>query len=358
MTAGQSSDPFRMMIAGEFWHGATARGLVGGFRALGWDVAEVDILHFVLSGHGLLSRAAARLLWRNAIAEYNAEILRRAELNRIELFLTIKGVSITSRTVERLRAMGTRVVVFYPDVLFNHPGVDLAALAAADLIVTTKSYHAARLDRLVGPERHAFVHHGYCPGAHSPRYRDGIVPYRWDIGFIGNFSSYKADHLAAVVRAFPEARIAIIGNGWEKVSLHPALAPHVLGGALTGDYFSRAIEQTRINLAVHHGPIGPDGWQDLTSTRTFEIPAVGGFMLHVDNAEVRTLYEPEREIGVFADTGSMIEQIGHYMTHEDERAAIGAAGHRRCVPAYSLEHRAGEIAALLAERGLLTERHI
>ena len=358
MTTGKSPDPFRIMIAGEFWHGATARGLAGGFRALGWDVAEVDILQFVLRGRGLLSRGAARLLWRNAIAEFNAEILRRAELNRIELFLTVKGVSITSRTVERLRAMGTRVVVFYPDVLFDHPGVDLAALAAADLIVTTKSYHAAWLDRMVGPGRHSFVHHGYCSDAHLPRYQDGVVPYRWDIGFIGNASPYKADHLAAVVRAFPDARIAIIGNGWDKVPLHTTLAPYVLGDALIGDYFSRALEQTRINLAVHHGPIGQDGWQDLTSTRTFEIPAVGGFMLHVDNAEVRALYEPGYEIGIFADIPSMIEQIGHYLTHEDERAAIAAAGHRRCVPAYSLERRAGEIAALLAERGLLTERRV
>jgi hypothetical protein len=343
-----------MMMAGEFWHGATARGLVGGFRALGWDVAEVDVLNFVVRGRSRMSRSAARLLWNNSIAEYNAEIVRQAELNRVELFMTIKGVNIARSTIDRLHANGTRVVIFYPDVLFDHVGVDEAVLAAADLIVTTKSFHARYLDGLVGPARHAFVHHGYCPSAHSRRHAAEAIPYRWDVGFIGNASPHKAEHLAAVVGAFPDARIAIIGNGWDAIAQGTPIARHVLGAALTGDYFARAIEQTRINLAVHHGAIGPDRWQDLTSTRTFEIPAAGGFMLHVDNEEVRSLYDPGREIDVFADTDRMIDRIAYYLKHEDERAAIAAAGHRRCVPAYSLERRAGEVADLLGQRGLVS----
>jgi spore maturation protein CgeB len=78
-------------------------------------------------------------------------------------------------------------------------------------------------------------------------------------------------------------------------------------------------------------------------------------MLHVDNDEVRALYEPGREIDVFTGEEQLIERIGHYLANEAERATIAEAGHARCVPAYSLETRAGEIAALLRERGLLDE---
>ena len=353
LTAPLPPRPVRMMMAGEFWHGATARGLVGGFRALGWDVAEVDVLKFVIRGERKLTRAAARLLWNNSIAEYNAEILRQAELNRVEIFLTLKGVNVTRATIERLRANGTRVVVFYPDVMFDHAGVDAETLAQSDLIVTTKSYHATYLDRLVGPQRHAFVHHGYCPSAHSRRHKAGHIPYRWDIGFIGNASPHKAAYLDAVAQAFPDQRFAIIGNGWTGLAAGTPLARHVIGAPLIGDYFARAIEETRINLAIHHGEVGADKWQDLTSTRTFEIPAAGGFMLHVDNDETRALYEVSRDIDVFTTEAQLIERIGHYLEHEDKRAAIAEAGHARCVPAYSLERRAEEIAALLFERTLL-----
>jgi len=51
----------------------------------------------------------------------------------------------------------------------------------------------------------------------------------------------------------------------------------------------------------------------------------------------------------------LIARIGHYLAHETERATIAEAGHARCVPAYSLEARAGEIATLLMERGLLEQ---
>lgn len=353
MTLPQSPRPVRMMMASEFTYGSTARGLVGGFRALGWDVAEVDLLHFCLRGRGRLARAAARLLWKNSIAEYNAEIIRVAELNKVELLLTIKGVNITRSTVERLRANGTRVVVFYPDVLFGHLGVDEAMLAATDLIVTTKSYHAAHLDALVGPARHVFLHHGYCPNAHSRRHAPAAIPYRWDIGFVGNASPHKAAHLTAVARAFPDQRFVVVGHGWTGLAKHTPLAPYILGAQIFGDYFARAIEETRINLAIHHGEVGPDKWQDLTSTRTFEIPAAGGFMLHVDNDEVRALYEPGREIDVFTGNEQLIERIGYYLANEGQRAAIAEAGHARCVPAYSLETRAREIAAVLIERKLL-----
>lgn len=353
MTRTLPSRPVRMLMAGEFWHGATARGLVEGFRALDWDVAEIDVLHYVVRGANTLSRAAGRLLWKNAIREYNAAILRSAAVNRVELFVTIKGVNIAPATVAALQANGTRVVTFYPDVLFDHVGMDRATLAASDLIVTTKSYHAAALDALVGPDRHVFVHHGYCPSAHSRRYRPGATPYRWDIGFIGNASPHKAAYLVRAAEAFPDARFAVFGHRWEALAAGTALAPHVAGTALEGDFFARAIEETRINLAIHHGPVGPDRWADLTSTRTFEIPAAGGFMLHVDNDETRALFAPGREIDVFADEAAMIERIGHYLAHEDERAAIAEAGHARCVPAYSLTARARQIAEILNARGLL-----
>jgi hypothetical protein len=61
--ASDQRHPVRMMMAGEFWHGSTARGLVGGFRALGWDVAEIDILHFVVDRpQPLVARGRARAM--------------------------------------------------------------------------------------------------------------------------------------------------------------------------------------------------------------------------------------------------------------------------------------------------------
>ncbi len=353
-SAGDPVRPIRAVMATEFWHGCTGRALAQGLRHQRWDVAEVDLVAYLGRANGLIHRIANRLLTPLGIAAYNREILDQAARIDAEVMLTVKGSYITPATLATLRAHGVRTVNFYPDVAYNHDGSSPEAYRLYDQIVTTKSYHLDHLRDTYGAERTGFVHHGYAPLAHARQYRDK-VPYRWDISHIGNFSPYKFDYMLAVARAFPDRKIAIIGNSWLKPARGTELEPHVLGHALMGDYFARAIEESRINVAMHHGPVPPDGWQDLTSTRTFEIPASGGFMLHIDNAEVRSLFVPGEEIDVFADTASLCERIGHYLDHEDERRRIAAAGHARCAPAYSLDARARELAAHLRAHGVVRD---
>lgn len=338
-------------MATEFWHGSTGRALAQGLRGAGWDVAEVDLGSYLGRAHGLIHRIANRLLTGRGIAAYNREILDHAARVDAELLVTVKGSFITADTLATLQARGVRTVNFYPDVAYNHAGSSPEAYARYDQIITTKSYHLDHLRDTYGAERTGFVHHGYAPQVHARRHH-GEVPYRWDISHIGNFSPYKFEYMLAVAQAFSDRKIAVIGNGWAGPAQGTALAPHVLGYPLVGDYFARAIEESRINVAMHHGPVPPDGWQDVTSTRTFEIPASGGFMLHIDNDEVRSLFVPGEEIDVFADAASLCERIGHHLEHDDARRRIALAGHARCVPAYSLDARAAELAALLRARGI------
>ena len=353
-SAADPARPIRAVMATEFWHGCTGRALAQGLRDQGWLVAEVDLQSYLGRAHGLIHRVANRLLTRHGIAAYNREILDHAARIDAEVLVTVKGSYISADTLTTLQARGVRTVNFYPDVAYNHNGSSPQAFARYDQIVTTKSYHHDHLRDTYGAERTGFVHHGYAPLVHGRRHGEA-VPYRWDISHIGNFSPYKFDYMLAVAQAFPDRRIAVIGNGWRGPAQGTALEPHVLGYPLVGDYFARAIEESRINVAMHHGPVPPDGWQDLTSTRTFEIPASGGFMLHIDNDEVRGLYAADVECALFSDAKSLCDQIARYLADDSARAAIAAAGHARCVPAYSLDARAGELAGLLRARGIVRD---
>jgi spore maturation protein CgeB len=127
-----------------------------------------------------------------------------------------------------------------------------------------------------------------------------------------------------------------------------------LGHVLTGDFYAHALQHSRINVAIHGGPAGLFGWQDLVSTRTFEIPACKGFMLHIDNAEVRCLFKPGGEIDVFANEDELIEKIDYYLARATLRCAMIERAYRRCVPAYGYDARAEVISrrvmALLESR--------
>jgi spore maturation protein CgeB len=102
------------------------------------------------------------------------------------------------------------------------------------------------------------------------------------------------------VRKLPAIKLVIVGSDWSGPTRNTPLESCVMGYHLLGDTYSRFLQHVRVNLGIHYGPSGSNGWQDLVSTRTFEIPACKGFMLHIDNEEVRGPFEPGKEIDVFA----------------------------------------------------------
>jgi spore maturation protein CgeB len=75
----------------------------------------------------------------------------------------------------------------------------------------------------------------------------------------------------------------------------------------------------------------------LTTSRTFEIPACGGFMLHERTDEVLNFFEEGAEIACFSDEVELVDKVRYYLTHESEREKMRRAAHERCVCHYSVD---------------------
>src|SRR5258708_29510605 len=145
--------------------------------------------------------------------------------------------------------------------------------------------------------------------------------YLADITYVGNYSPHKERWLQPIANRLPHLRLCIIGAHWDR-ERGRALKKSMLGYQLNADFYAHAVQYSRINLAVHGEPDAYEGWQDLVSTRTFEIPACKGFMLHIDNAEVRGLFEAEREIALFASEEELILKIEHYLANTTSRSDL------------------------------------
>lgn len=335
----------RILLASEFWFGSTADGIAHGLRKLGWDVFPVDtsrhFLHSCSLGLRLLSRAVQRM----SVASYNAAILEAIETLRPRAFLTVKGIYLTPDTLEKIRYRGVMTINYYPDYHFDYAGLDQQTLGLYDRVFTTKSFQLAFLEARLGPNRIGFLDHGYSSLVHYPRVERVAEPdFVADCAYVGNYSPPKARWLEAVVRELPAVKLTIIGNGWAGPMRNTALETSVAGHVLLGDFYSRFLQHVRINLAFHSGPSGSNNWQDLVSTRTFEIPACKGFMLHIDNDEVRALFDPGKEIDVFATEEQLCEKISYYLARPDIRQEMIKCAYARCVPAYSYDARAEVVA--------------
>lgn len=339
------SDPVRhnrIVIAGKFPSYSTASGVAAGFRQLGWDVSEVDLERFAGEATSTFQKIKSRILSRRSVAEYNREIVRRVEEFGPAMFLTVKGSYISARTLQKIRSLGALAVNYYPDFRFSYKDVDESTFDYYDRFFTTKSFQVDYLAKRIGGGNVEFLHHGYVSQVHFPPVNAEHLQYECDLCYIGNHTPGKEKWLREVKQKIPAISLKIYGHRWEQAD--ELLRPSVAGVPLYGDDFCRTINTARINLAVHMGVVDNTGWEDFVSTRTFEIPACKGFMLHVDNREVRELFTPGEEIDLFSDIDELCTKIKFYLANDTLREEMVERAYQRCVPDYSYDERARTIA--------------
>jgi spore maturation protein CgeB len=313
-------------------------------RADGWDVVELEQNRFIGSGgNDPIRKVIDRFAPRLRILRLASVIETAAIQCAADAVLYCKGIGATSQLLTKLSSRGCRSICWYPDRDFDHPFVDRNSLALFDLFITTKSYHVDFLRSLRAEKPTIVIDHGYCPGVHW-RLEPPIPPEQrpFDLIFVGNHSAYKESWIRHILRELPSLTVAICGARWPEAILRE-MRITATQPPLVGDLMSRAINHARIGLALHHGAHEGTGWEDFISARTFEIPACGTFMLHIDNADLRKCFTVGREVDCFSDASEAAAKIRYWLDNPEEREAMASRAFARAVPAYSYFQRGIEI---------------
>src|SRR5262249_23122090 len=155
--------------------------------------------------------------------------------------------------------------------------------------------------RVLGVRHASFMPHCFDPEVHAPVAldHDDQARYSCEASFIGTWSPKKEALLAHILDVLPHLELKIWWTQWERARADLGLC--VQGWAPTGREYAKAISASSINIAILSEARGEASSGDLTTTRTFEIPAVGGFMLHERTAEAQSLFVEGAECAMFAD---------------------------------------------------------
>ena len=330
-----------VVVVGESWHGSACAGLARGFRACGHAVELIGLeTFFPAVDRSFATRGLRRALTPFFRAQFNRRVLRAVRARRPDLVVVYKGTAVAPAALAAIRRLGPWLCHVMPDTTIEGQWLlDRRIFRYFDHVFTTKSF-----DFMNGPGAAgaSFLPFGYDPAVHrplalDPRRRAGAAAR--PVSFIGQWSPGKERTLAHLAAAIGAEHLEVWGEAWER-SAAPALRPSIRGEPVYGDFYAAAVTEARINLGllVERRPGAVSG--DLTTCRTFEIPACGGFLLHERTEELADFYEEGREVACFGSPEELVEKVRYYLDHEAERARIAEAGHRRCVREHSLTVRA------------------
>jgi spore maturation protein CgeB len=146
-----------------------------------------------------------------------------------------------------------------------------------------------------------------------------------DLCFVGHFEKHYAGRMQSASDIVSQT--SIWGPGWERYARRNNWArTYVKGGAIWGDDYLRALAHAKIALGLLSKWI-----PETTTTRSFEIPAMGIFLLAERTEDHLALFEESKEAEFFGDDEELKDKLRFYLAHDEARNRIAAAGRERCL---------------------------
>lgn len=259
-----------------------------------------------------------------------ARIIRRVSQSRFDLAFVNQGAWAGPMLVRALKQCARRVVNFNWDDPFG--GRDhnswtnyLRALPEYDLVVVVREPNIQEA-YASGAKRVLRVFMTANEVAHAPRVLTSLDIERWrsEVLFVGTWMPERGGFLAALMKA--GLPLTIVGDRWQKAPEWSTLKTAWRGGAVEGDDYARAIQCAKISLGLLS-----KGNRDLHTTRSIEIPCLGGLLCAERTSEHLKLYRESVDAIFWSDARECAEQCRKLLLDEPRRRSIAESGRRRCL---------------------------
>jgi hypothetical protein len=332
----------KILYVGPAYQGSNGTCWRDAFQELGHDVLTVDDEKLTPGPQTTAEKVRFRMFGRrppaSQIAAVNDTVTQAARTFQPDLTFYVKAYYVLPETLEETRRFGLNFAYMNDDMFV--PGVATFTfrenIRHMDCILTTKSF-SVREYHNAGAPLAVYVANAYDPRIHYPAQPSAAERdlYNGDVAFIGNFHPWKADFLAELARHRDEFHMNIWGLAWSKTRrpdywtrwgrwkrLQTCLREKPLWCAEMG----KAIQANKITLGLLLRDV-----RDLHTSRSFEIPACGGFMIADRTEEHRMYFEEDREAVYFSSHEELVDKIRFYLAHEERRREIAEAGFQRCM---------------------------
>lgn len=199
----------------------------------------------------------------------------------------------------------------------------MSSIPLYDALATTKEWEVEAYKE-AGAKQVILTYQGYDSRFSPRRVRAAErSAFDSDVCFIGHTQRHYAERLQALSSL--GIRLRIWGDAWPRYAEKNPWAKALVGQGLWGENYPTALACAKIGLGLlgRHIP-------ETSTTRTFEIPAMGTFLLAERTPLHQELFGEGKEADFFSSDDEMLDKTRFYLTNNETRERIAAAGRARC----------------------------
>lgn len=313
----------KTLYIGDVREGTTTRDRLHSLERLGHVVTPFNTQHYE-STTRLISSIQCRFNPRLLLNRLNEDI--RALARRAGPFDFVwvdKGVWIFSDTVQYLKQHAGTVIHFTPDpqIVYFRSHHFIESIPHYDHLVTTKDFEIDLYSQH-GAHNVVQVTQSYCP----VRYRHPLPSSQFtaDIGFVGRCEEH---YLQQLNRVSALDKVVVFGDQWRKPANRKMLAsPLIVQPSVWREDYVAALASFKLSLGLLS-----KNYPEQHTTRTFEIPAAGTFMLAERTPEHTQFFDEGKEAEFFSGPDEMLSKARFYLDNDAARERIAAMGRMRCL---------------------------
>lgn len=315
----------KILYIGQLTYGGTCLDRLNSLKRLGHEVVGFNTAQYQ-SNNRILRSMQWRYQPKMLLEDLNASLVEFSnQLNDIDLIWVDKGIWIFTESLNEIKKNANALAVHYtPDsqLLTNRSEHFENSLNLYNFLITTKSFE---VDNYISKTdaRVILVNQGIC----LERYLN-VKPeaqYECDIGFI---SDYKP-HYGKVISNLSETNvdIKVWGPKWKRAALFRTIPnKYVRGPGVWGRDYVSALASFKIGLGLLSKYI-----PEQHTTRSFEIPAAGTFMLAERTPDHLGFFEEGIEADFFSTKEELVDKARFYLANSAVREKIAMAGRVRCL---------------------------
>lgn len=244
---------------------------------------------------------------------------------RIDYLWVDKGLTIKCKSLISLKKKypDVKLIHYSPDDMINKGNQSsqyLRSISVYDYHITTKSYNVEELYNL-GAKKVLFINNCFDKNYHI---KINNCKKKYDVGFIGSFELDRAIILKKLAKS--GINLIIRGNWPIKWVIElRKLGVDIENKEFAFPDYNLFISNCKLNLCFLRKVN-----RDLQTTRSIEIPAMGGFMIAEDTKEHRELFKENIEAVFFNSFDDLKIKIDFYLKNESLINTIANKGYNKC----------------------------